>query len=76
MGWLILALLFALSLGALWLLGVRSGLLKAAAAALLVGASGYALQGVPNRPGAPQLLLVASSMQRLIATTAPVGLTR
>ena len=54
MGWLLLALLFALSLGGLWLLGVRSGLLKAAAAALLVGASGYALQGVPNLPGAPR----------------------
>jgi cytochrome c-type biogenesis protein CcmH len=53
MGWLILLLLFVLSLGALWLLGTRGGLLKAAAAALLLGASGYALQGQPNVPGAP-----------------------
>jgi cytochrome c-type biogenesis protein CcmH len=53
MGWAILLLLVAVALGALWLLGVREGLFKATAAALLVGASGYALQGSPNRPGAP-----------------------
>lgn len=53
MGWLVLLLLFVLSLGGLWLLGTRGGLLKAAAAALLLGASGYALQGQPNVPGAP-----------------------
>jgi cytochrome c-type biogenesis protein CcmH len=53
MGWLILLLLFATSLGLLWLLGVRRGLLTAAAAALLVGASGYALQGRPDLAGAP-----------------------
>ena len=53
MGWLILLLLFALSLGALWGLGVQRGLLKAAAAALLLGASGYALQGRPDLSGAP-----------------------
>ena len=53
MGWLILLLLIALSLGALWLLGVRQGALTASAAALLLGASGYALQGRPNLPGSP-----------------------
>ena len=53
MGWLILLLLFIMSLGLLWQLGVRGGLLKACAAALLVGASGYALQGRPNERGAP-----------------------
>src|SRR5439155_9786265 len=53
MGWAILLLLLALGLGGLWLLGVRGGLLKAAGAALLVGASGYALQGHPDMPGAP-----------------------
>jgi cytochrome c-type biogenesis protein CcmH len=53
MGWVILLVLFALSLGALWLLGVRHGLFKAAAAALLLGASGYALQGRPELPGSP-----------------------
>ena len=53
MGWLILLLLIALSLGGLWLLGVRQGALTASAAALLLGASGYALQGRPNLPGSP-----------------------
>lgn len=53
MGWLILLALFALALAALRLLGVRGGLLKAAAAALLVGASGYALQGRPDLAGSP-----------------------
>ena len=53
MGWLALLLLLALSLGVLWLLGVHGGLLKAAAAALLLGASGYALQGQPDLPGSP-----------------------
>ena len=53
MGWLILLLLFALSFAALWRLGVGGGLLTAAAAALLLGASGYALQGRPDLAGAP-----------------------
>lgn len=52
-GWLILAMLIALALGLLALRGVRGGLLKASAAALLLGASGYALQGRPGMPGAP-----------------------
>lgn len=53
MGWLVLLILFALSLAALRLLGVRGGLLTAGAAALLLGASGYALQGQPDMPGSP-----------------------
>ena len=53
MGWAILILLIALSVGALWVMRVRGGLLTAGAAALLLGASGYALQGSPNLPGAP-----------------------
>ncbi len=53
MGWLILLLLAVASLGLLWLLGVRGGLLTASAAALLLGASGYALQGSPGLPDAP-----------------------
>jgi cytochrome c-type biogenesis protein CcmH len=55
MGWLLLLILFAVSLAALWGLGVRGGLLKAAAAALLVGASGYVLQGRPGLQGAPAI---------------------
>jgi cytochrome c-type biogenesis protein CcmH len=53
MGWTFLLLLIAVSLGATWLLGVRGGLLKAVAAALLLGAAGYAFQGSPDLPGAP-----------------------
>ena len=52
-GWLILLLLVAVSVGALWLLRVRGGLLTAAAAALVFGAAGYALQGSPGLPDAP-----------------------
>lgn len=53
MGWLILFLLIGVTLGLLWLLGLRTGVLTASAAALLLGASAYALQGRPNTPGAP-----------------------
>ena len=53
MGWLILFVLMAAAFGGLWLAGVRHGLLSAALAALLVGASGYALQGRPTLTGAP-----------------------
>ena len=53
MGWLILFFLLVASLGVLWLRGLRGGMLKAAAAALLIGGSGYALQGRPGLPGSP-----------------------
>jgi cytochrome c-type biogenesis protein CcmH len=53
MGWVILLLLIAASLTLLWWLGVRGGLLTASAAALVLGASGYALQGSPNTAGSP-----------------------
>jgi cytochrome c-type biogenesis protein CcmH len=53
MGWVILLLLLCGSLAILWCLGVRRGLLKAAAAALLLGGAGYAFQGNPDLPGAP-----------------------
>ena len=53
MGWLVLLLLVVASLGGLWLLRVRGPMLTASAAALLVGASGYALQGRPGLAGSP-----------------------
>lgn len=53
MGWLILLILIGLSVGALRLLGVRGAGLTASAAALMIGAAGYALQGRPSVPGAP-----------------------
>ena len=47
-GWLALFVILALALGALRLLGLRGGIWTAAAAALMVAASGYALQGRPG----------------------------
>lgn len=53
MGWLALLLLIGCSLAGLWALGARAGLFKAGAAALLLGAAGYAWQGRPGVPGIP-----------------------
>ena len=53
MGWLILFLLIAVSVGSLWVFRVRGGLLTASAAALLLGGAGYALQGRPDLSGSP-----------------------
>ena len=53
MGWLILLMLVGLSIAALWLLRVRGAAFTASAAALLLGAAGYALQGSPDLRGAP-----------------------
>jgi cytochrome c-type biogenesis protein CcmH len=53
MGWLILLLLVAVSIGALRLFNVRGGILTAAMAALAFGAAGYAVQGRPGLPDAP-----------------------
>ena len=53
MGWMILLLLIAMSVGGLRLLGLRGPALTASAAALLIGAAGYAFQGRPDLPGAP-----------------------
>ena len=53
-GWVILAALVALGLGAFRLLGVRGPMLQLGAAALLVGAAGYAIQGRPSLDGSPR----------------------
>jgi cytochrome c-type biogenesis protein CcmH len=53
-GLLILVALIALSAGALYLLGLRSGLLYIAAGTLCLGAAGYALQGRPALEGSPR----------------------
>jgi cytochrome c-type biogenesis protein CcmH len=52
-GLLILALLIAGAVGLLWLLKLRGPILTLAAAALMVGAAGYALQGRPSLAGSP-----------------------
>lgn len=53
MGWLVLLGIVGACLAALWAMGMRGGLLQAAAAALLFGAAGYATQGRPDLPAAP-----------------------
>ena len=54
MGWLILLLLAALALAALWRPGRLAGpALQLSAAALLFGVAGYAWQGSPGAPGDP-----------------------
>jgi len=53
-GWIILAALFAASLGALALLRVRGAILMLAASAMLFGCIGYVVQGHPGLPGSPR----------------------
>lgn len=50
-GWIILALLVAVSLAALRFMGLRGSFLQFAAAALLIGCAGYALHGRPGLGG-------------------------
>jgi cytochrome c-type biogenesis protein CcmH len=52
-GLLLLLIVIGLALAALRLLGVRGELLTMAAAALMLGGAGYALQGRPGLAGAP-----------------------
>lgn len=65
MGWAALFALFAVSVGVLWVMRVRRGMLTAAAAALMLGASGYALQGSPAQPAAPAVGEQAEDIQVL-----------
>ena len=65
MGWLALFALFAVSLGLLAWMGVRRGILTAAAATLMLGATGYALQGSPAVPAAPAVGELADENQPL-----------
>lgn len=53
-GWIALALLFLLAVGALWLMRVRGPVLQLCVAFLLFGCAGYALQGSPRLPGSPR----------------------
>lgn len=54
MGWIALGLLFAVAVAMLWLMRVRGPMLMLAAAFLLFGCAGYALQGSPDLPGSPR----------------------
>jgi cytochrome c-type biogenesis protein CcmH len=49
-GWLASALMVALAIGVFHWLGLRGAMLQLAAAALLLGAAGYAIQGRPGLP--------------------------
>jgi len=60
-GFLILLVLVGLALGALRLLGLSGSLLTMAAAALLFGGAGYALQGRPGLGGSPARGLATST---------------
>ncbi|HEX6218167.1 MAG TPA: tetratricopeptide repeat protein [Sphingomicrobium sp.] len=54
-GWLIIIALLAASAATLRVMGVRSGILQLAGAALLFGAAGYAWQGRPDLSGQARL---------------------
>ena len=66
-GWVILLLLFAVSLGVAWALKVRGAMLQLVAAAMLLGAAGYALQGRPSLPGSRAQPQTASRVLPLTA---------
>lgn len=53
MGWIALALIGIAAAALLWRMGVPRMLWTTAAAALMLGAAGYAVQGSPNRPASP-----------------------
>ncbi len=55
MGLVILSAIVAATLGLLWLLRLRGAVFTLAAAALMIGAAGYALQGRPSLGGSPDL---------------------
>jgi len=65
MGWVFLLGLVAASVAAMWLMRVRQGLLTAGLAALMLGASGYALQGRPSLSGSPASGAEATERQSL-----------
>ena len=66
-GWLTLVALLGASLAALRLLRLRGAMLQLAAAALMLGAAGYALQGRPGLAGAPR---AAASAPQIIPLSA------
>ena len=58
-GWVILGLLFASMLGALWLLKMRGAFLMFSASAMMLGGVGYAVQGHPDYSGSPRAAMSA-----------------
>ncbi|HET9811700.1 MAG TPA: tetratricopeptide repeat protein [Sphingomicrobium sp.] len=53
-GWIALGLLVAATIGGLWLMRLRGAMLQLAAAALLFGCAGYAVQGHPSLADSPR----------------------
>ena len=53
MGWIALGLIGVVAAAALWLLGVARPLWSFIGAGLMLGATGYAVQGQPDLPGHP-----------------------
>lgn len=53
-GWLAVLIILVVGLGALWLLRVRGAMLQLAAAAMMFGTIGYAIQGQPELGGSPR----------------------
>jgi cytochrome c-type biogenesis protein CcmH len=66
-GWALLGILIGASLGGLWLMKVRGPMLQLAAAALMLGAAGYALQGRQALAGAPHKAAAAADIFPLTA---------
>jgi hypothetical protein len=67
-GWIILAFLVSCALAALWLMRVRGPQLTLAAAFLLFGCAGYALQGHPGLAGSPR----AAAASGTVMPVAPI----
>ena len=64
-GWLLMGGIVAVSLALLWLLRLRGPVLTLAAAALLFGAAGYAVQGRPGLAGSTRATVEAAQAMPL-----------
>jgi cytochrome c-type biogenesis protein CcmH len=60
-GWVAVLVLIVLALGGLWLLRVRGAMLQIAAAMIMFGAIGYAVQGHPSLRGSPRSASTAAA---------------
>jgi cytochrome c-type biogenesis protein CcmH len=60
-GWVAVLVLIVLALGGLWLLRVRGAMLQIAAAMIMFGAIGYAVQGHPFLRGSPRSASTAAA---------------
>ena len=63
-GFLLLGLLAAIALASFWLMKLRGPMLTLAAAAILFGCAGYALQGSPGLAGQARVAADRPPMRR------------